>query len=132
MKQTPIKRKPCKLKPLDDLSSLNKRLMSGGYCKRCWLLGKRDAYKGYDKLHNAHFRSRRFLRTRWEYDNTEALCCGCHRYLDDNSVEKNEFFLEILGLKRYNEIIEQSRNGVKPDKEKIKAKLKESIKILEE
>lgn len=132
MKRTPIKRKPCKVKPLDDLFSKYVRLMSGGYCKRCWLMGSSNAYKGYGYLQTAHCVNREIHATRWEYDNVAPLCAGCHFHLDNNHEKKHEFFIEILGKKRYDEIIAQGKPGGKPDRERIKATLKERIKLLED
>lgn len=111
---------------LDKLFSRCKRLLSGGYCKRC---GK---YVGYKKLHNAHFHSRKKHIIRWDFDNTAPLCYGCHSHIDGNPFEKIEFFLELLGQERFNALNERAE-VLKPqiDKEALKKDLQEKIKKLE-
>ena len=131
MKRTAIKRGKSRFEPHDTLCSKYVRLMSGGYCKRCWLMG-RGVKVDWRTLHWSHCFNRNILATRWEYDNSAPLCCGCHRHLDLNHEEKREFFMEILGSKRYNEIREMAKPGGKPDRAKIKATLKERIKLLED
>lgn len=130
MKRKPPKKKLPKDYDLDSLCSRVKRMMSGGFCKRCWLKGKQTKPVDWRALHWAHFRPRRYKRTRWILDNSASLCCGCHRLIDDDSVLKNEFFLEILGQKRFDELYWLSLNGTKPDRQQIKAELKEKIKKL--
>lgn len=133
MKKTAIKKKLPKDYVLDSLCSQVVRMMSGGYCKRCWILGRQTKPVDWHTLHWSHFRPRRYKRTRWIIDNATALCCGCHRLLDDDSIEKNEFFHRLLGNDRFNELYFLSLNTLapKPDREAIKASLKEKIKYLE-
>ena len=111
---------------LDKLFSRCVRLMSGGYCKRC------KKYVGYNKLHNAHFHSRRKYSVRWDFDNTAPLCYGCHSFIDGNPFVKIEFFMELLGSERFAELNTRAEQIGKYDKEKIKAELKTKIRILEQ
>jgi len=124
------KRKKITVELLDRLFSKYVRLMSGGYCKRCWRLGRPNAYKGWKNLDCAHFRPRGIHATRWDYNNVAPLCSGCHFYIDNNSTAKDEFFLEILGKELFDAVIEKAKPGSKPDREKIKVELKVKIKIL--
>ena len=109
---------------LDKLFSRYVRLLSGGYCKRC------GQYKGM-KLHNAHFHSRRKHSVRWDIENTAPLCYGCHSHLDGNPFVKIEFFLELLGQERFNQLNERAENLAKVDKEALKREFQEKIKQLD-
>jgi len=110
------------------------KLLSGGYCKRC------GNYLGVNSrgLHCAHWQGRGKWTTRFERDNCQALCMGCHRYLDHNKEEKDELFFKILGTKRGWEIIRLSNKSLKDLglskitlKEQAEVDLKERIKMLE-
>ena len=111
---------------LDKLFSRFVRLLSGGYCRRCC------KYFGYKKLHNAHFHSRRKHSVRWDTENTAPLCYGCHSYIDGNPFKKIEFFLELLGQKRFN-LLNERAEILKPqiDKATLKKDLQDKIKKLE-
>lgn len=107
------------------------KLLSGGYCKRCHkFLGVNS--KG---LHNAHCFSRGKLSTRFEKDNCQALCYGCHRYLDQHPLIKQEFFREILGTEAFDNLAKLAETPAtgknKIDKELIYADLKNKVKFLE-
>ncbi len=123
-----------KIDALDKLFSRYVRLLSGGYCKRCWLLGKPKAYKGNKNLDCAHFHSRAKLSVRWDLDNVAPLCRGCHGFLDGNPLEKVEFFLELLGQERFNALTERARQVKKfsiSEREELKDYFKARIKELD-
>ena len=77
-------------------------------CQRC--------SKQYDPptsaLHCSHFWSRGNWSVRFDEDNTEALCYGCHSYLGGNPVEFHKYYLEKLGQERF-DALEQRRNTPK-------------------
>jgi len=117
----------------DSMFSRYVKLLSGGYCKRC---GK---YLGINSqgLHCAHWRSRGKWTTRYERDNCQALCFGCHQYLDHHPPEKDDFFFKILGTKRANEIMKLSDKSLKDIglnkkelRDKVEADLRPKIKLL--
>jgi hypothetical protein len=116
---------------LDALFSRYIKLLSGGYCKRC------HKYLGIKSrgLHNAHCYSRGKLSTRFVRDNCQALCYGCHRYLDQHPTLKFEFFMEILGKESFDKLTVLSNTPAtgknKLDREAIYKDLKEKIKFLE-
>ena len=119
----------------DILFSRYIKLLSVGECKRC---GK---YVGVNSrgLHCAHWRGRGRYTTRFERDNAQALCYGCHSYFDHHPDEKDDFFYNILGMKRGDEITRLSEKTLKDLgltkeelKEQVEIELKEKIKQLEE
>ena len=66
-------------------------------------------------------------------DNTAPLCYGCHSYIDGNPLIKVEFFMELLGVDRFNALDKRARTLYpKPDKEAIKEELKEKLKYMED
>ena len=77
-------------------------------CQRC--------SKQYDPptsaLHCSHFWSRGNWSVRFDEDNTEALCYGCHSYLGGNPVEFHKYYLEKLGQERF-DALEQRKNTPK-------------------
>lgn len=110
---------------LDRIFSRYVRLLSGGYCKRC------KKYFGFNKLHNAHFHSRRKHSVRWDIENTAPLCYGCHSHIDGNPFKKIEFFLEILGQERFNRLNERAETLKKVDKESLLKEYTERLNQLE-
>jgi len=60
-------------------------IRSEGRCEWC---GKRAEPRN---LEAAHIFSRRFLTTRWDYNNCLALCHACHRKAHDKPIEFVEF-----------------------------------------
>ncbi len=78
--------------------------------------------------------SRGKLSTRWGRDNATALCYGCHRYLDHNPLEKQEFFRKLLGNKKFNELEKRANTPhkwTKQELEVLEIDLKAKIKKLE-
>ena len=77
-------------------------------CQRC--------SKQYDPptsaLHCSHFWSRGNWSVRFDEDNTEALCYGCHCYLGGNPVEFHKYYLEKLGQERF-DALEKRKNTPK-------------------
>jgi len=77
-------------------------------CQRC--------SKQYDPptsaLHCSHFWSRGNWSVRFDEENTEALCYGCHSYLGGNPVEFHRYYLEKLGQEKF-DALEQRKNAHK-------------------
>ena len=102
-------------------------------CQRC--------SKQYDPptsaLHCSHFWSRGNWSVRFDEDNTEALCYGCHSYLGGNPVEFHKYYLEKLGQERF-DALEKRKNtpksgSIKYYKSKVfRLKIKEKMKELGE
>jgi hypothetical protein len=100
-------------------------------CQRC--------SKQYDPptsaLHCSHFWSRGNWSVRFDEDNTEALCYGCHSYLGGNPVEFHKYYLEKLGQERF-DALEQRKNNKKSGSrtyylsKEFRATIKEKMKEL--
>jgi hypothetical protein len=112
---------------LDKLFSQFVRLLADGECKRC------HKKVGYKLLQNAHFHSRRKQTVRFDRLNTQALCAGCHFLIDQNPVEKYEFFRGLMTSKEFdglNRIANLTIKDYPIDKDKLEKKFKEGIKKL--
>jgi len=108
----------------DDLMREIIRKVSGNICRRCG--------KYHERIEWAHFIPRKYLKVRWERDNCAPLCGGCHQYLDNFSMEKDEFFYGLIGTARAFELNRIARStSYKVDKEQIKHDLEEKLKLLE-
>ena len=75
-------------------------------CERC-LQGKTST----KKLHCAHMFPRRKYSVRWDIDNACGLCPGCHRFLDDNALDKVRFFVALLGQETFDLLEARSTQG---------------------
>lgn len=79
-------------------------------CQRCnkyYPEGKRQG------LHCSHFFGRARYSTRFDFDNCEALCHGCHQYLGSHPNLHREHKIVKLGSEKFNNLISRSNNRVK-------------------
>lgn len=113
-----------KIDPLDKLFSCFIRLRANGVCQRC---GK---YKTMDQLQCAHFHGRRKQSVRYDESNALGLCFYCHRMIDENPIDKTEFFRKILGETEYRKVNIRAEIPQRPDRIAIKMYLTEKIKQL--
>ncbi len=112
---------------IDILFSRYVKLLADGYCQRCH---KHLGIKSRG-LHAAHCFSRGKKTVRFDRNNACALCYGCHRFLDGHPLEKTEFFINLLGLKGFQELDYRAHQPKKIDIEVIEADLKKKIQLLE-
>jgi hypothetical protein len=112
---------------IDAIFSKFIRLLCDFTCMRCHKKYPRNS----QGLHCAHYHSRGKMSTRFERDNATALCYGCHSYLDHHPAEKAEFFLNLLGQKRFNKLNKLANTPMKIDKEAIYEELKKKVAMLE-
>ena len=82
-----------KITPADSAFSKCVREAAGWKCERCEAQHQEKSMG----LHNAHFMSRGHWATRFDPDNTAALCYGCHSYLDSHPYEKQAWFEKHIG-----------------------------------
>ena len=52
-------------------------------------------------LHNAHCFTRGRWNTRFDLENCDAVCYGCHRYWDKHKEEHKKWKIKQLGKKRF-------------------------------
>ena len=118
-----------KLTPADKSFSWYIRTRDNWTCQRC------GAY--YEPptraLHASHFQGRGKENTRFDPDNVDALCYGCHQYFTSHPGEHNEWQVERKGQKKIDEIIFKS-NMYKSRSERPMEKIywEQELKKLEE
>jgi len=94
-----------KLFPSDVIWSKYIRTRDNWTCQRCGT----KYHPPTSALHCSHYWSRGAWTVRFDEDNCQALCYGCHSYLGGNPQEHREFVLEKLGQERY-DALQQRRN----------------------
>ncbi len=70
-------------------------------CQRCskyYPTGKRQG------LHCSHFYGRAKYSTRFDFENAEALCYGCHQYLGSHPQEHRKHKIEKIGKSKFNKL----------------------------
>jgi len=89
---------------LDAIFSAYIRQRDKWICRRCH---KPQPYKskGY---HCCHIQGRRKESVRWSEENAVGCCYGCHSFLDNNPIEKTEWFIKEFGQKAWDELKVQS------------------------
>lgn len=82
------------------------KYQDGLRCQRCGTKHK-ISDKGF---HCSHFWSRRHWGTRYDKENCDALCYGCHSlWEDDKQGEYKDFKIKQLGIKRYKTLEKKAR-----------------------
>ena len=72
-------------------------------CQRC------NSYLPNSKgLHNAHCFSRGKWNTRFDLENCDSACYGCHRYWDSHKEEHKDWKRKQLGNKKYDALVLRS------------------------
>lgn len=101
-----------------------------GKCRRCYSLVRYND-KGDPVTHQAsHFQGRRKESTRFDEENVDCLCGGCHQYFTANPGEHYEWQVKIKGQKKVDEIILRSNQYYKKDREMAWMYWKERYKKL--
>ena len=86
-------------------------------CGRCG----RSAEVGSTGIHASHFIGRANRKVRFDFDNVDALCYGCHQWMETHKGSSyREWKIKKLGEKRFNQLVDRSRNGEAPDKNQLK------------
>jgi hypothetical protein len=107
------------------------REAAGWMCQKC---GAQHQEKSMG-LHNAHFMSRGNWGTRFDPDNTAALCYGCHSHLDSHPYEKTAWFEKLLGEELAQIVREKAKRpayGIKKHKADIAKHYRQELKRLHE
>ncbi len=109
----------------DRLFSIYIRSRDDWTCKRC---GRKYNEKSTG-LHCSHFYGRRALSTRYDPENADAHCCGCHRYFEANPNEFRDWKFNQLGKEKYWKLRERwQQKGKKKNTKEFRAYLREQIR----
>lgn len=124
-----------KIDPLDRLMSRYIRTNAGWKCERC---GK-QYQPPTQSLHNSHYYGRRKQSVRFEPDNCDALCYGCHQVFGEHREDWTDrngkrqmgytsWKKEKLGEARFHHLTLQANTPRKPDRFMIKLWLTQKMK----
>lgn len=90
--------------------------LSQGECQRCHSKVKLND-NGDPISHQAsHFQGRRKEATRYDLENVDTMCSGCHRYFTAFPYEHVQWQIATKGENKVNEIIIRSNTYVKKDR----------------
>ena len=103
-----------KIFPSDSIWSKYIRTRDNWTCQRC---DKKYA-PPTSALHCSHFWSRGSWSVRFDEDNCQALCYGCHSYLGGNPQEHREFILNKLGQKEFDALQKRRNTPLKSGQKK--------------
>ena len=73
-------------------------------CKKYYPEGRRQG------LHCSHFYGRAKYSSRFDFDNAEALCYGCHQYLGSHPEEHRKHKIMKIGVSKFNRLTLRSNN----------------------
>ena len=108
------------------------RTRDGWKCQRC----KKKYSPPTSALHCSHYFSRGNWSVRFDEDNCEALCYGCHSHLGGNPHEHARYMVEKLGTKKLDELMVRKNsplsNSIKYYKSKeIRKIIKQKMEALD-
>jgi len=115
-----------KILAADKYFSLCIRLAHAYTCEWCGQFGR---------MENSHVYSRRHRTIRWDKQNANCLCNGCHRKWHESPIGASLWFVRKFGQQREDILIEKMNNRVKVPKteEKLIAKhYREQLKLIEQ
>lgn len=101
-----------KIDPADKAFSLYIRTRDNWTCQRC---GKQYE-PPTSALHCSHFQGRGKEGTRFEPDNCDALCYGCHRYFTSHPGEHYQWQVMRKGQARVDSLVLQSNTYKKKNR----------------
>ena len=110
----------------DSLFSKWIRTRDSWTCQRC----ERKYPVGDQRLQNSHFYGRSHENTRFEPDNCDSLCFGCHQHWTSSPAEYADWKLKKLGKKRYDSLRIQANTYHKKDRKLEVIKWKQALELL--
>jgi len=115
-----------KLDPADVAYSKYRRTKANWTCAAC---GHQASGQG---LHLAHFHARRKESVRFDDENTDVLCAGCHRYFTNHYTEHKDWKLDQLGQKKFDLLnLRANQKGDKSLRPILAKHFREELKKLE-
>ena len=118
----------------DKLWSQYIRTRDNWTCQRC----QKKYVPPTNALHCSHFFSRGKWGVRFDEENCEPLCYGCHSHLGGNPIEHVNHKEFMLGSERLEKLRQKANKPLKSGEKKyflskeFRAKIREKIKSLEE
>lgn len=116
-----------KIDKLDKEFSLYIRAKAKWKCARCGKDYSKAEGRERSALHASHFWGRANRSTRWDEENIDPHCYGCHSYLGANPEAFRAWKLERLGEEKYKALMQRA-NSIKKWTEKEKQELYEYYK----
>jgi hypothetical protein len=116
-----------KLDRADQLFSLWIRTRDDWTCQRCGHYYEPPT----SALQCSHFQSRGHENTRFDPDNCDALCYGCHHYFTSNPAEHYSWQVERKGQKKIDQIVLSSHLYKRKDRKLEAIYWKQQLAILE-
>lgn len=101
-----------KIDKADQLFSRYIRTRDKWTCQRCL----RQYEENDQRLQNSHFYGRSHENTRFEPDNCDALCYGCHQNFTSNPGDYAAWKLGRVGRKRFDSLVLQANTYHKKDR----------------
>ena len=112
-----------KIDKADKIFSLYIRTRDNWTCQRC----KNKYEPPTSALHCSHFMGRGKEATRFDEDNADALCYGCHRYFTAQPAEHYLWQVETKGQEKVDDLILRSNKYHKKDRNAAHAYWKERL-----
>jgi len=116
-----------KLFPSDVLFSKYIRTRDNWTCQRC----SKKYTPPTAALHCSHYWSRGNWSVRFDEDNCEALCYGCHSHLGGNPILHTEHKKSKLGEKKFDELMIRRNTSLKSGEKKFFLSKEFRLKIQE-
>ena len=104
------------------------RKLANWTCEWC----KRSFEERRDIFDNSHFYSRRNKSVRFDFENTAALCRGCHIYFGEHPAEHAEFFKKKLGEEKFEALRVRAHTPEKVDEKTLRIGFKLMLKHIEQ
>lgn len=114
-----------KISTADRLMSLYIRERDGWTCQRCFAKYPPPT----TSLQNSHFFGRTMKSVRWDPDNCDSLCHGCHRYWEKEDREGYRTFkVRQLGEKRFDLLTLRAHQPQRVDEKLVAIWCREQLK----
>ena len=117
-----------KIDKADKIFSLYIRTRDGWRCKRC----KTQYMPPTSALQCSHFQGRGKEATRFDEENADALCYGCHQYFTSHPAEHYLWQVEQKGQDVVDALVLRSNQYQKKDRELVYIFWKEQLNQLKE
>jgi len=115
-----------KIDPADKVFSIYIRTRDNWTCNRCHTTYPPNS----SGLHNSHYFGRGNECTRFDPENCDALCFGCHQAWDSNKEDYRDFKIKQLGEEGFIKLRFRASSVCKKDRKLAKLQAEELLKLL--